>query len=144
VVSLWREELGSLLVRLCLFLLWAVEDGLDGEHGHHGEDLLGAAQVDRRDEHLGQLRLQRKLGHLPPESRQQPFLVQRAKRVEHLQRGDERLHRRRVHEVEAEQVVDAHRLEVQNDVREVGALDLGNVVGQHLAAEGGLGVQTET
>ena len=43
--------------------------------------------------------------------------------------------RRRVHEVELEQVVDVQRLEQQHDVGEVGALDLGHARVQHLLAE---------
>ena len=46
------------------FYLWAVEDVLDGEHRHYGQDLIAAREMDGHDEHLGELRLQGKLCHL--------------------------------------------------------------------------------
>lgn len=48
----------------------------------------------------------------PSKSCEQSLGVERGERVQLLQRHDERLHRRRVHEVEVEQVVDAHGLQL--------------------------------
>ena len=42
--------------------------------------------------------------------------------------------RGRVHEVELEQVFDAERFEEEDSVGEVGALDLGDVVCEHLVS----------
>ena len=59
-------------------------------------------------------------------------------RVQRLQRHDHGVGGRRVHEGEAQQVVDAHGLQLQHRRRQVGALDLGHVGGQHLvSARGG-------
>lgn len=44
--------------------LWPVEDVLHRQHGHNGEHLFTAAQVDGHDQHLTQHGLQRKLCHL--------------------------------------------------------------------------------
>ena len=73
VVALRLEELGALRVGLGLLLLGAVEDVLHVEHGHEGEDLVGAAEVDALDEHLGERRLHRELGHPPAEAREQTW-----------------------------------------------------------------------
>ena len=55
-------------------------------------------------------------------------MVERAERVQLLERQHERLVRRRVHEVEVQQVVDAERLQQEDDVAEVRPLDLGHGV----------------
>ena len=68
--------------------------------------------------------LQRKLGHLAPQARQQPLDIQRTEVVELLEGGHKRCGGRRVHEVEAHEVIDAHRLERQHSGGQVGALNL--------------------
>ena len=50
---------------LGLLLLGSVEYILHVEHGHEGEDLVGAPQIHALDEHLGERRLHRELGHAP-------------------------------------------------------------------------------
>ena len=75
------------------------------------------------------------------EAREQALVVERAERVQLLERRDERGHRRRVHEVEREQVVDAHRLQREHRARQVRPLDLGHVRRQHLVAVRPLRVQ---
>mmetsp|Transcript_2909 Transcript_2909/g.8721 ORF Transcript_2909/g.8721 Transcript_2909/m.8721 type:complete len:305 (-) Transcript_2909:913-1827(-) len=141
VVALGLEELGALRVCLRLLLLGAVPDVLDGEHRDDGEDLVGRAHVDRGDQDLGEGRLERELGHAAAEAREEAFVVERRERVEALHGGDERLHRRRVHKVKVEQVVDAHRLHLQHGVAQIGALDLGHGRGQHLVLVRRLGVE---
>lgn len=69
-----------------LFFLGPVEDVLRRQHGHHSEDLLWACQVHRGNQHLGHWGLQGKLRHLPAQTRQQAFLVQRTQVEKHLQR----------------------------------------------------------
>ena len=64
--------------------------------------------------HLAHGRLQRELRHLAPQPRQQPLLVERAQVVQLLERADQRRRGRGVHEVEAQEVVDAHGLEGQH------------------------------
>ena len=78
MVALGLEELGALLVRLRLLLLGAVPDVLHREHRDDGEHLVGAAELDRLDEDLGERRLERELGHAAAEQREQPLLVERA------------------------------------------------------------------
>lgn len=53
-----------------------VEHILHRQHGDNGEDLVGALQVDRHDEHLGKVGLQRELCHPPPQPGQQPLVIQ--------------------------------------------------------------------
>ena len=62
-------------------------------------------------------------------------------RLHGIGRAASYLHRRRVHEVEGEQVVDAHGLERQDRAGQVGALDLGHGGRQHLVLVGALRVQ---
>ncbi len=50
--TFWLEELGALLVRLCLLLARPVEDVLCAEHGEDGEDLIAAAEVHTGNQHL--------------------------------------------------------------------------------------------
>ena len=81
--------------------------------------------------------------HSTAESCEEAFVVERGERVQLLHGGDERLERRRVHEIEGEQVVDAHGLELEHGAREVRALDLGHRRGEHLVAVRALRVQAE-
>mmetsp|Transcript_2661 Transcript_2661/g.9436 ORF Transcript_2661/g.9436 Transcript_2661/m.9436 type:complete len:429 (+) Transcript_2661:131-1417(+) len=143
VVALGLEELGLALVGQRLLLLGPVEDVLHREHGHDREHLVGALQGHRRDEDLGQRRLERELCHLAAQRRQEALVVEGAQRVQVLEGGDEGGGRRRVHELEVQQVVDAERLERQHGVGQVGALHLGHRRGVHFVAECRLGVQTE-
>lgn len=76
------------------------------EHGGDGEDLIRAVQLGRRDEHLGQLRIERKLGHQRAELRQLALVVDRREIVEQLERTHQRLRRRRIHEVKVHQIFD--------------------------------------
>lgn len=142
MVALGLMELGLLGVGLRLLLLGSVEDATsDREHGDDGEDLLGALEVDRSDEHLGEWRFDGQIGHLPAETSEETFLVERREGVKVLQRRDHRLLWWRIHKVEVEEIVDAHRLEHEDRVGKVLALDVGDGVGQHLVAVGRLGVQ---
>ena len=52
------------------------------EHGGDGEDLVGAVVFAGRDQHLGQLRIQRELGHDGAELSQVSVVVQRRQVVE--------------------------------------------------------------
>mmetsp|Transcript_56637 Transcript_56637/g.123121 ORF Transcript_56637/g.123121 Transcript_56637/m.123121 type:complete len:454 (-) Transcript_56637:502-1863(-) len=141
VVALGLVELALLLVGLGLLLLGPVEDVLHAQHADDGEHLVAAAKVHRGEEDLGQLRLQRELGHLPPQLGQQPLLVQRPQRIQRLHRHDQRLDGRGVHKVKVDDVVDAHGLEREHRVAEVGPLDLRHRRRQHLVAERRLRVQ---
>mmetsp|Transcript_38970 Transcript_38970/g.96642 ORF Transcript_38970/g.96642 Transcript_38970/m.96642 type:complete len:253 (+) Transcript_38970:657-1415(+) len=132
------------VVRVHRLVLGPVEHGVaDREHSAHGQHLLGHAVPTGGDEGLGHLRVERELGHLPAELGQLAAVVERAERVELLERADERLRGRRVHEVEMQQVVDAEALEQQHHVAQVGALDLGDHVVLQLVEEGPLGVEPE-
>ena len=137
----WHVEFEFRVTHRGLLLARPVEDLLDGEHGHDRDELLAAAEVDAGQDALGQRRLERELGHLPPEAGEQALVVQGTEAEEVLHGGDHGLNRRRVHEVEADQVVDAHRLELQHGVPQVGPLDLRHGVREHLILERRLGVQ---
>mmetsp|Transcript_33044 Transcript_33044/g.82292 ORF Transcript_33044/g.82292 Transcript_33044/m.82292 type:complete len:263 (-) Transcript_33044:1687-2475(-) len=141
VVALGLEELRPLRVRLRLLLLRPIPDVLHREHRDDREHLVGAAEVDRLDEDLRERRLEGELGHAPAEACEEPFVVKRGEGVERLHRRDESLHGRRVHEVEVEQIVHAHRLHLEHRVPQVGPLDLGHRGGQHLVLVRRLRVQ---
>jgi hypothetical protein len=70
-------------------------------------------EFDGDDEHLGQLRVHREIGHLAAEGSQGFFGVQRGERVQCLRGGAQDLRRRRVHEVEAGDDVVVRRFGVQ-------------------------------
>ena len=82
MVALGRVEPRLFRVGGGLLLARAVEDVLRGQHRDDRQHLLGAAQVDRGDERLGQRGVERELGHLAAEARQQPLVVERAEVVE--------------------------------------------------------------
>jgi len=68
VVALGLVELGLLGVGLLGLVLGAVEDVAGREHGEDGEDLVAAAELDRVDQHLGRLGLDRQVAHLAAEA----------------------------------------------------------------------------
>ena len=78
--------------------------------------------------------------HLPKFS-QQAFVVEGAESMQALHGHDERLHGRRVHEIERKQVVDSHGLEREHCGGQIGALYLGHIGGEHFVAIGALRVQ---
>ena len=144
VVPFRLEELRLLLVRRRLLLPRPVPDVLRAEARDDGQDLVRTPQIHRGDEHLRHRRLERELRHLPPEPREQTLLVERAQVVQLLQRADQGLRRRRVHEVEVQQIVDPHRLERERRRPQVRALDLRHGRREHLVLERTLRVQAET
>mmetsp|Transcript_4340 Transcript_4340/g.10863 ORF Transcript_4340/g.10863 Transcript_4340/m.10863 type:complete len:317 (+) Transcript_4340:834-1784(+) len=134
-------KLGLLLIRLRCLVLGPIEERLHAEHSNDRKHLLRARQVARRQQHLGQRGVERELSHPPPKARQQPLLVQRTKRIERLHSIDERLDGGGIHEVEVNDVVDPHGLELQHSVAQIRALDLGHAHRHHLALKRMLRVQ---
>eukprot|EP00968_Pinguiococcus_pyrenoidosus_P020566 scaffold2448_cov250-Pinguiococcus_pyrenoidosus.AAC.17 len=125
-------------------VLRPVEDGVvDAEHGHDGHHLLHAGVILRGNDSLALLRLERKLGHLPPELGELSSVIQRAQRVQLLESADQRLGGRRVHEVEVEQIVDAQALQQQHDVAHVRSLNLRHGLRLQLVLVRPRGVQAE-
>jgi len=53
-----------------------------GEHGRDGEDLVRAVILARRDQHLGELRIERKFGHDCAKFSQIAVIVQGSQIVE--------------------------------------------------------------
>lgn len=102
-----------------------------------------ALKLLARNDSLGQLRVDRELGHPPTHARQLARVVDGAEGVELLDALHQRLSRGRVEEVKAEEVVDAERLEEQDDRAEVGSLDLRDRVGLELVVERPLCEQPE-
>lgn len=142
MISLGLMELRLLRIRLSLLVLRSVEHVLHRQHGDDRQDLLRASKVDRSDEHLGHGRIDREVGHLPSESSEESFVVERSESEEVLQGGDEGLGGRRIHEVEGDEVVDSHGFEGEDGRGEVGSLNFGDGVGKHLVSEGDLGVES--
>lgn len=135
VVALWLVELGLLGVRLRLLVAWPVKDVRDREHRDDGQNLLGALEFDGRDEHLCQLRLHRKIGHFAAKGSQRIVaVVQCGERTKSLHGITYDSPGRTVHEVEGQEVVDAHCLEHQDGMRQVCTLDLRSRAGRHLVA----------
>ena len=99
-----------------LLFLGTIEDVLNGEHGDDGENFFAAAQMNRLDENFRERRLERKLGHSTTESREKAFVVERTKRMELFESHHHGFHGRRIHEIEGEQIVDAHRFETEKRI----------------------------
>ena len=68
------------------------------------------------DDHLGEHGVGGELGHAAAQLGELPAVVERPQRVQLLQGAQQGLRRRRVHEVEAHQVVDAQALQHQHHV----------------------------
>jgi hypothetical protein len=106
-------------------------------------NLVGALVLFARDDRLRQHGVHRELGHPAPELRELAAVVECAEGIQQLQRAHERLAGRRVHELEADEVVDAERLEEEHDRAEVCPLDLRHRVLLELVRERPLRVQAE-
>ncbi len=128
VVAFRLVELRLLGVCLALFPLRAIEDALHRQHRDDGQNLLRAPELDRGDQHLREGWLHGEVRHLATKVRQQALAIQGGERIQRLQRRDHGRRRGRVDEVEAEQVIDAHRLEHQDRVRYIRPLDFGDGV----------------
>mmetsp|Transcript_24293 Transcript_24293/g.76457 ORF Transcript_24293/g.76457 Transcript_24293/m.76457 type:complete len:388 (-) Transcript_24293:519-1682(-) len=132
VVALGHEELLARGVGLVRAVLGAEEHARHAQHAHDGQHLVGAPELLAHDEHLGQGGVQGELHHLVPHGRERARVVERAQNPELVHAVEDVVLRRRVHEVELQQVLDAQGLEQQHHVAEVGALDLRHRVLQHL------------
>lgn len=64
---------------------------LTGQHGRDGQDFVGAVELCRSDKHLGELRIERKLGHDGAKFRHVAIVIQGAQVVEELQRPHQSL-----------------------------------------------------
>ena len=84
-------------------------------HRHNRNNLINALVPFALHQNLRLNRVHRQLRHSPPQFGQIPVVVQRGERVELLQRPREHFMRRRVHEVEIDQIVDPHALQHQHD-----------------------------
>ena len=58
-----EEKLNKTIRKRHLYLRGSDEALWNGEHGRDGENFVGTLIVARSDQHLGQLWIQRKLGH---------------------------------------------------------------------------------
>lgn len=67
------------------------------------------------DDRFRQHRVHRELSHPPAQLRQFSPVIQRAQRIQKLQRTHERLAGRRIHELEPNQIVDTQRLQQEDD-----------------------------
>ena len=137
MVPLALKESRPLLIGLRLLLPRAVEDVLGLQHGQDCQDFIAASQIHAGDQHLGHGGVHRELRHLAPQLGQHALIIERAQIVQLLQRAHHCRGRRRVHEIEIEEIVDAHGLQGQYRQREIGPLYLGNRAGQHLVQVGG-------
>lgn len=78
----------------------------------------------------------------PSESSQETLVIQGTERVQLLHGRDQRLHRRGIHEVEGQQIIDPHGLQWQHGAGQIRALDLWNICRQHFISVGTLRVET--
>mmetsp|Transcript_14985 Transcript_14985/g.34329 ORF Transcript_14985/g.34329 Transcript_14985/m.34329 type:complete len:504 (+) Transcript_14985:753-2264(+) len=95
------------------------------EHRDHREDLVRAIQLRREEQHLGELWIERELGHHGAQLGEVAVVVKRTKVVEQLERAHQGLWRRRVHEVKVDEVLNAELLQLQHHGAQVRAQDLG-------------------
>lgn len=138
-----REPL-SRLVGVKLLILRPVEQTARlPQHRNDAQHLLDAPVPVCSEDALRQHRVRGELGHLPPDLRQLPLIVQRTQRVQVLQRADQRLGGGRVHKVKLDQVVDAQTLQEEHNRVQVGPLDLGRRVFVELVLVGPFGVESE-
>lgn len=135
-------------VRLHLVGALAVVGGADKdlrhrEEGRDGEDLVGAVELGRRDEHDGKGRVEGELGGQAAERGELAVVVEAGEVVELLEGAHHGLGRGGVHEIKVDEVLDAELLELQDRVGEVGAQDLRVRLLNELLLEGLLRVQPE-
>mmetsp|Transcript_48960 Transcript_48960/g.116583 ORF Transcript_48960/g.116583 Transcript_48960/m.116583 type:complete len:518 (+) Transcript_48960:640-2193(+) len=143
VVPIHVREPRLRLVRGALGGLWPHEDVRRRQHRDDREHLVGAVVLGARHQHLGKLGVERELRHRRAQLRQVAVVVERAKVVEELERAHERLGRRRVHEVEVHQIVDAQLLEREHNAPQVAPQHLRVCLLLELLMERLLGVEAE-
>lgn len=114
---------------------------LSRQHAHNGQNLLTAPQVHTGNEHLGDGGLKGELSHLAAQAGEEALLIQRSQVVQLLQGTHQGGCCWRVHEVKAQQVVDAHGLQGEHRHAQIGALDLWHAARQHLIAKRSFRVQ---
>mmetsp|Transcript_6507 Transcript_6507/g.18711 ORF Transcript_6507/g.18711 Transcript_6507/m.18711 type:complete len:883 (-) Transcript_6507:1046-3694(-) len=96
----------------------------NGQHGTDGGHLLSHLVLLGGEDRFGHHGIQRELSHAAPQLGQFPPVVEGTQGVQLLQGAQQRLRRRRVHEVEVHQIVDAQALQHQHHRAKIGALDL--------------------
>ena len=151
VVGVQQRQVVAVLVRKQLLHLVGALARVVGPHPdlrhrqqrRDGQDLVGAVELGRRDEHDGEGRVERELGREAAQRRQLAVVVQAGEVVELLERAHHGLGRRRVHQVEVHQVLDAELLQLEDRARQVRPQDLGVRLLDELPVEGLLRVQAE-
>eukprot|EP00160_Parvularia_atlantis_P010107 Unigene198_Nuclearia_a/m.724 Unigene198_Nuclearia_a/g.724 ORF Unigene198_Nuclearia_a/g.724 Unigene198_Nuclearia_a/m.724 type:complete len:554 (-) Unigene198_Nuclearia_a:1634-3295(-) len=127
VVTLLGVESAVLHLGLAAHLGRQHKHVLHGQHRRNRHDFLAASKLLRAEQHFGDERFERELGHLDAEGHGQlHLLVNRADGVKDLERADHELGWRRRHKVKPSDVVNPERLELQHDRHEVAALNLGH------------------
>lgn len=76
-------------------------------------DFVGTAELSALNDGLAEHGVNRELGHAPPHFSEFSAIVHSAERIQEFQSPHQSLPWRRVHELEADQVVDAQRFEQQ-------------------------------
>lgn len=97
----------------------------NGEHRGDGEDFVGAIVVAARDDHLGELRIERKLCHHGTQFSQLSFVVYGRQVVQKFEGPHERLWSRRIHEVKVDEIVYSELLQLENHGTQVRPQNLG-------------------
>jgi hypothetical protein len=96
-----------------------------------------------RKDGLGESRIHRELSHPPPHLRQLSLIIESPERIQRIEGADEGVARRRIQEVESNEVVDSERFEHEHDHAEVRTLDLRDRVLVELVRVGVLRVESE-
>mmetsp|Transcript_28058 Transcript_28058/g.70446 ORF Transcript_28058/g.70446 Transcript_28058/m.70446 type:complete len:233 (+) Transcript_28058:889-1587(+) len=136
-------ELRLLVVRCARLVAWADKAVGHRQHGHDGQDLVGALVVGALHEQLGELGVQRKLCHQFSCRQELSLVVKRAQVVQLLEGPHHCLWRWRVHEVKVHKVGDAELVQVEHDRPQVGPQDLGVRLLNQVLLEGVFGVEAE-
>ena len=112
-----------------------------GNHQHFREDLI----ADGTHQHLGQMRIEGDLGHLPAIAGDPSGSIQREQIFEHLTAFTDESRGRRIDQREFLDRTQAERLHLQQDAGERGTLDLGRrVFGKIMILLLGLKMHTNT
>ena len=75
------------------------------------------------------------ISYPPSQSGEQPVSIESRESVQLMECSDHGVERWGVHEVEVDQVVDAHRLQLQQSRRQIGTLDFRHWSRQHFISE---------
>ncbi len=121
MIALRMRETGFGTISGLLGVFGTDKNILNAEHGGDTEDFVGGPMSRRGDDHLAELRIERKFRHLSANGRDLPFIIEGAEIVEEFEGSHHRLWGGRIHKVKVDQIIDSELFELQNNTRQVAA-----------------------